>query len=219
MRLLLVEDDQQLAGALQQGLRREGFAVDHLKSGKQALLAIETASADLVILDLGLPDMDGIEVLKRARQQKNAIPILVLTARDSTSDKIAGLDLGADDYLAKPFDMDELLARIRVITRRLGTASQALVHIGEVCVDTRAHQVTLKGTPISLSRREYMLLRVMMENAGRIQSREQLEEKLYEWGDEVASNAVEVHIHHLRKKLPQDFIKTIRGVGYTVNPA
>jgi two-component system, OmpR family, response regulator len=218
MRLLLVEDDEQLARALQQALRQQGFAVDHLTAGRQALLAIETNSADLAILDLGLPDMDGIEVLKRARQQKQRMPILVLTARDSTTDKITGLDLGADDYLVKPFEMDELLARIRVITRRLGTAAQATICIGDVCVDTRAHQVTLDGHVITLSRREYMLLRVLMENAGRIQSREQLEGKLYEWGDEVASNAVEVHIHHLRKKLPENFIKTIRGVGYTVNP-
>ncbi|GAA0360780.1 response regulator [Bowmanella denitrificans] len=217
MRLLLIEDDSQLASALSLALRSEGFAVDHLNSGRQGLSALQAKQADMAILDLGLPDMDGIEILKTARQQRLGIPILVLTARDSTADKIKGLDLGADDYLAKPFEVEELLARIRVIARRLGTSDDARVKIGDVVLDTLAHKILVEGEQLALSRREYMLAKALMENAGRIQSREQLETRLYEWGEEVASNAIEVHIHHLRKKLPQGFIQTIRGVGYTVN--
>lgn len=217
MRLLLIEDDMQLAAGLIQALRSEGFAVDHLSSGRQGLSALLARQADMAILDLGLPDMDGIEILKQARQQRLGIPILVLTARDSTADKIKGLDLGADDYLAKPFDVPELLARIRVIARRLGTSDDSCIAIGTVTLDTLAHKVLVEQQPLALSRREYMLAKALIENAGRIQSREQLESHLYEWGDEVASNAVEVHVHHLRKKLPAGFIQTIRGVGYTVN--
>ncbi|WP_102795186.1 response regulator [Bowmanella denitrificans] len=217
MRLLLIEDDSQLASALSLALRSEGFAVDHLNRGRQGLSALQAKQADMAILDLGLPDMDGIEILKTARQQRLGIPILVLTARDSTADKIKGLDLGADDYLAKPFEVEELLARIRVIARRLGTSDDARVKIGDVVLDTLAHKILVEGEQLALSRREYMLAKALMENAGRIQSREQLETRLYEWGEEVASNAIEVHIHHLRKKLPQGFIQTIRGVGYTVN--
>lgn len=217
MRLLLIEDDMQLAAGLVQALRSEGFAVDHLSSGRQGLAALQAKQADMAILDLGLPDLDGIEILKQARQQRLGTPILVLTARDSTADKIKGLDLGADDYLAKPFDVPELLARIRVIARRLGTSDDSHINIGNVTLDTLAHKVLVAQQPLALSRREYMLAKALIENAGRIQSREQLESRLYEWGEEVASNAVEVHIHHLRKKLPVGFIQTIRGVGYTIN--
>ncbi len=147
------------------------------------------------------------------------MPVLILTARDSIDDKVAGLDHGADDYLTKPFDMDELFARLRVIERRLGTSSTAVVAIGEVELDTAGLTVTVSGQTMALSRREWAVLKALMENAGRVLSREQLESKLYEWGEEVQSNAVEVHIHHLRKKLPDDFIRTIRGVGYTVKKA
>ncbi|GGO70027.1 response regulator [Bowmanella pacifica] len=217
MRLLLIEDDMQLAAGLVHALRSEGFAVDHLSSGRQGLAALQAKQADMAILDLGLPDLDGIEILKQARQQRLGTPILVLTARDSTADKIKGLDLGADDYLAKPFDVPELLARIRVIARRLGTSDDNCINIGNVTLDTLAHKVLVAQQPLALSRREYMLAKALIENAGRIQSREQLESRLYEWGEEVASNAVEVHIHHLRKKLPVGFIQTIRGVGYTIN--
>lgn len=217
MRLLLIEDDLPLADALQRALRAEGFAVDHLASGKQAVLALESGEADAAILDLGLPDMDGLDVLKRVRERRIATPILILTARDSTLDKIKGLDVGADDYLVKPFDVSELLARIRVISRRLGTMPDTQIQLGPVTLDTLGHRLLVQGEQVTLSRREYMLAKALMENAGRIQSRQQLETRLYEWGEEVASNAVEVHIHHLRKKLPEGFIHTVRGVGYTVN--
>ncbi|MDF2177265.1 response regulator transcription factor [Aliiglaciecola sp. CAU 1673] len=216
MRLLLIEDDRQLAVALQRALRAQGYAVDHVGTAKEALLSLKVGMVDAAILDLGLPDMDGTELLRKLRSEKNRTPILVLTARDSISDKIHGLDLGADDYLAKPFDMEELLARLRVIERRLGTAQSACINIGPVSLDTAAHSLSVNGENLSLARKEYMLVKILMENAGRVQSREQLETKLYEWGEEVASNAVEVHIHHLRKKLPEGFIQTIRGVGYTI---
>ena len=170
----------------------------------------------MLILDLGLPDMDGLSLLKQLRQAKHNLPVLILTARDSTEDKIKGLDQGADDYLAKPFEVSELIARLRVIERRLGTATSSVIEIAKVSLDSAAHVLTVSDQFVDLSRKEFMLLKVLMEQAGRIQSREQLESKLYEWGEEVSSNAVEVHIHHLRKKLPEGFIKTIRGVGYSV---
>jgi DNA-binding response OmpR family regulator len=160
--------------------------------------------------------MDGLTLLKNIRKMKINMPVLVLTARDSIEDKIKGLDQGADDYISKPFDVNELIARLRVIERRLGTATSSTITIDEVCLDSASHQLTVAGQEIELSRKEFMLLKVLLEQAGRIQSREQLESKLYEWGEEVASNAVEVHIHHLRKKLPEAFIRTIRGVGYSV---
>ena len=217
MRILIVEDDLQLAQGLQRSLRNEGYAANHVDNGARAILSVQTAECDIVILDLGLPDLDGLDVLKKIRQTKNNIPILILTARDSIDEKIHGLDLGADDYLAKPFEPSELFARIRVLERRLGTVNTSMIIIGDVALDTTGHQVQLNEVPLALSRKEYMVLKALMENAGRIQSREQLESKLYEWGEEVASNAVEVHVHHLRKKLPKDFIKTIRGIGYSVS--
>jgi DNA-binding response OmpR family regulator len=217
MRILLVEDDIQLAQGLQQSLRHEGFVVDHVDNGKSALTALLVPDQDMVILDLGLPDIDGLEVLKRLRNKKMVLPIIILTARDSIESKVQGLDFGADDYLAKPFDINELLARLRVIERRLGTADSALITLGQVSLDIAAHKVSLKGKDLALSKKEYMVLKALMENAGRIQSREQIESRLYDWGEEVASNAVEVHVHNLRKKLPEKFIQTVRGVGYTVN--
>jgi two-component system OmpR family response regulator len=216
MRILLVEDDIQLATALHQSLRSEGFTANHVSSAKAALLTVRAGECDMLILDLGLPDMDGLSLLKQLRQAKHNLPVLILTARDSTEDKIKGLDQGADDYLAKPFEVSELIARLRVIERRLGTATSSVIEIAKVSLDSAAHVLTVSDQFVDLSRKEFMLLKVLMEQAGRIQSREQLESKLYEWGEEVSSNAVEVHIHHLRKKLPQDFIKTIRGVGYSV---
>jgi DNA-binding response OmpR family regulator len=216
MRILLVEDDIQLARALHQTLRSEGFIANHVSDANSALLTVKTHECDMLILDLGLPDMDGLAVLKNIRQMNNTLPILVLTARDSVEDKIKGLDLGADDYLSKPFNVNELVARLRVIERRLGTATSSIIQVGQVCLDSASHVVTVAEQPTELSRKEFMLLKVLLEQAGRVQSREQLESKLYEWGEEVASNAIEVHIHHLRKKLPENFIKTIRGVGYSV---
>jgi len=216
MSILLVEDDQDLATGLLEALRKEGLAINHVATGKDALHVVDAETPDIVILDLGLPDMDGLAVLKQLRKQHSELPVLLLTARDSLGDKIAGLDSGADDYLPKPFEMAELLARLRALGRRTSTANTNVIGIGDVSLDTTSQAVLVKGEPAELPRREYMLLKVLMENAGRVQTRDSLENKLYSWGEEVASNALEVHIHHLRKKLGSDFIATVRGVGYTV---
>ncbi|MCW8830811.1 MAG: response regulator [Gammaproteobacteria bacterium] len=219
MQLLLVEDDPALASGLQRALQNEGFAVNHVASGQHAVSIVNTEAPDIVILDLGLPDIDGIEVLKQIRKIHASLPVLLLTARDTLDDKVAGLDSGADDYLAKPFDMPELLARLRVLERRLGTALSNEISIGKVSLSTDSHHVTSDGEEMELSKREYMLLKALMENAGKVQTRNALESKLYGWEDEIASNALEVHIHNLRKKFGADFIKTVRGVGYTVKKA
>ena len=216
MRILLVEDDEPLSTALSSSLRGANYVVDCVYRGKEALAMLTAEQTDIVILDLGLPDMDGLEVLRQIRQKVKDMPVIILTARDKVTDKILGLDAGADDYLPKPFDMDELFARLRVLERRLGTASTAMVKIGEVALNTQTLELTVAGEAVSLPRRELMLLKVLMENGGRIQPKQKLESRLYEWGDEVSSNTIEVHIHHLRKKLPENFIKTIRGVGYSI---
>jgi len=216
MRILLVEDDLSLAQGLQTALRREGLAVDHVTTGKVALQAVRTEAPDLIILDLGLPDMDGLDVLNALRSGKQALLVMVLTARDTTADKISGLDQGADDYLAKPFEMSELLARLRALERRITAVQTSDISIGEVVLDTLTHTVSVSGKNLELPRREFMLLKTLMENPGRVMSREKLETRLYGWGEELASNSIEVHIHHLRKKIPTGFIKTIRGIGYTV---
>ena len=217
MLILLVEDDRSIAHALDLALRKQGYSVNAVGTGKAALLAIETERPDLLILDLGLPDMDGLDVLRKARGRDVELPILLLTARAGLDDKIAGLDSGADDYLPKPFEMSELLARLRVMERRLTTARTAEITIGRVTLDINHNSVAMDGEAIELSRREFMLLKTLMENAGRVQTRNALESRLYSWGEEVASNALEVHIHHLRKKLGAGFIKTVRGVGYRVD--
>ena len=216
MQILLVEDDLSLAEGLQKGLGREGFTVNHVSSGADAIHAVDTNTPDIMTLDLGLPDMDGLDVLRQVRKKHPDLPVLLLTARDALDDKVAGLDMGADDYLVKPFAMQELLARLRVLERRISTTSSSEIQIGDICLDTVTHGVLVNGAGVELSRREYMLLKALMENSGRIQTRENLESRLYGWGEEVASNAIEVHIHNLRKKLVPDFIKTVRGVGYTV---
>jgi DNA-binding response OmpR family regulator len=217
MSILLVEDNADLAANLVTALRKEKFTVNHVANGKDALHVISTEPPDIVILDLGLPDMDGLDVLKQLRARQPDLPVLLLTARGSVSDKVAGLDGGADDYLAKPFEILELLARLRVLSRRNGTANSQVIAVGTVSLDAVTQQVRVEDQIIDLSRREYMLLKALMENAGRIQTRDQLDRKLYGWGEEVASNAVEVHVHHLRKKLGAGFIQTIHGVGYTVD--
>lgn len=216
MRILLVEDDPELGDGLAIGLRQAGFAVDWLRDGHAADLALRDESFDLVVLDLGLPRLSGMEVLKRARDRGQSLPILILTARDATGDKVSGLDAGADDYLVKPIDLDELSARIRALTRRsAGRAAPLLVH-GELAIDLAAHRVTLAGQAVELSGREFSLLHMLLENAGRVLTRSQLEQSLYGWHDEPDSNALEVHIHHLRKKLGSELIRTLRGVGYTI---
>jgi DNA-binding response OmpR family regulator len=219
MLILLVEDDRSLAHALEIALHKQGYSVNAVGTGKAALHTIDTNLPDLVILDLGLPDLDGLEVLKRFRSKQVDLPILLLTARSGIDDKVAGLDSGADDYLAKPFEMTELFARLRVMERRLTTAKTAQITIGDVSLDINHNSVSVNGADLELSRREFMLLKSLMENAGRVQTRNTLESRLYSWGEEVSSNALEVHIHHLRKKLGADFIKTVRGVGYKVDAA
>jgi DNA-binding response OmpR family regulator len=216
MRILLVEDDRSLAAGLRDALGREGFVVNHVTTGKLALAAVRAETPDIMVLDLGLPDMDGLEVLAQVRRRDEHVPVMVLTARDGMSDKIAGLDSGADDYLAKPFDMKELAARLRVFERRLSTAVISTICVGDVEVDTAAHSVKVAGEIVEFPRREYMLLKTLMESSGKVLTRESLETRLYSWGEEVASNALEVHIHHLRKKVPDKLIKTVRGIGYTI---
>jgi two-component system OmpR family response regulator/two-component system response regulator QseB len=216
MQVLLVEDDQSLAAGLCKALRNEGFVTNHVAEGKAALHAVSVEPPDIVVLDLGLPDMDGLDVLKSIRRSGSVIPILILTARSSVDARVAGLDGGADDYLPKPFETPELIARLRVIERRLSSTQESKIEIGDVSLDTISRQVCFKGEPVELARREYTVLKSLIENCGKIQTREQLESRLYSWGEEISSNAIEVHVHHLRKKLGTDFIKTVRGVGYTV---
>lgn len=216
MQILLVEDDTALVEALKKALVTEGFAVNSLSKGKQAVISVKTELPDMVILDLGLPDMDGLDVMRAMRKTSVELPILILTARSSLDDKVAGLDLGADDYLVKPFDVDELLARIRVIERRASSFKHSGITVGNVFLDMVSHEVSVAGEVVNMSRREFMLLKGLMENAGRVLTKGSLESKLYSWGEEVSSNTIEVHIHHLRKKLPDGFIQTMRGVGYII---
>jgi DNA-binding response OmpR family regulator len=216
MQVLLVEDDQSLAAGLNKALRSEGFVTNHVAAGEAALHAIRVDPPDIIVLDLGLPDMDGLDVLRKIRRSGSTIPVLILTARASIDARVSGLDSGADDYLPKPFETPELVARLRVIERRLAGTQETRITVGDVSMDTLSRLVTINGEPVELARREFAVLKSLLENRGKIQTREQLESRLYAWGEEVSSNAIEVHIHHLRKKLGADFIKTVRGVGYIV---
>lgn len=216
MRILLVEDDFPLAEGLKQSLKREQHAIDWVGTGSEAIRSVYPEETDIIILDLGLPDMDGLDVLKHIKTKFPHIPVLILTARADIESKVEGLDLGADDYLPKPFSMEELLARMRVIERRSGTSTSSVINLGSVTLDLKANLVFVNGQEIKLSRKEYMIIRSLIEHAGRIQSKAQLESKLYQWGEEVSSNTIEVHIHNLRKKLPENTVQTIRGVGYIV---
>ncbi len=216
MRILLVEDDEALGDGVRVGLAQERFTVDWVKDGKEALAALETENYGLLLLDLGLPRLSGIELLKLIRGRGMTVPVIILTARDTVADRITGLDCGADDYVIKPFDLDELAARIRALTRRkMGRAEPLLVH-GNIVLDPAAHKVTLDGAEVNLSPREFAVLRELMENTGIVLSRDRLEQSLYGWNEEVESNALEVHIHHLRRKLGARLIRTIRGVGYVI---
>ncbi len=217
MKLLLVEDNNRIALEVKKALERESFSVHWVASGQQALTQMSSDPAEVVVLDLGLPDIDGVDVLKRLRLSNPNLPVLVLTARSGLEAKVAALDSGADDYLVKPFEMPELLARLRVLARRLGTAVTSDIAIGDVRLDLNAHSVTVLGETKNVSRREYNILKALMENAGRIQTKESLENKLYGWGETIGSNTIEVHVSNLRKKLPEGFIQTVRGVGYTVS--
>jgi two-component system OmpR family response regulator/two-component system response regulator QseB len=216
MKILLVEDDLALAKSLVKALGREGFTTNHVASGAEALMAAATDPPELVILDLGLPDMDGLDVLRELNRGERPLPVLVLTARNTTADKVSGLNLGADDYLAKPFDLSELFARLRALERRTALFQTVKIAIGRVALDTSTHEVTVDDEPVDMTRREMMLLKALMENPGRVLSREKLETKIYGWDEELASNSIEVHIHNLRKKIPDGFIKTVRGVGYSI---
>jgi two-component system response regulator QseB len=219
MRLLLVEDDSMIGEAIRAGLKRDGFAVDWVRDAASAAAALDTEPFELLLLDLGLPGGDGLELLKSLRGRGSLLPVLVITARDAVADRVAGLDAGADDYLVKPFDLDELAARIRALLRRKsGRTGPHLEHLG-VVLDPATHRVTQGGADVALSPREFALLELLLERPGAILSRGQLEERLYGWGEEVESNAVEVHIHGLRRKLGAQFILTVRGVGYRVRPA
>ena len=219
MKILLVEDDIPLAQGLKQSLRNESYTINWVDKGNDAVNAVLTENFDSVILDLGLPDIDGLDVLRKIKEKNKHIPVLILTARDGVENKVKGLDLGAEDYLAKPFDIAELLARLRVIERRIGTNQDNTIVINNIKLDTKAQQILMDDESVNFSRREYMIVKSLMENAGRINSKASLENKLYEWGEEVCSNTIEVHVHNIRKKLPKTFIKTVRGVGYIVSKA
>jgi len=214
MRVLVIEDDALLGDAIQAGLKQAGYAVDWMKDGVSAEQALTTEPYAAVVLDLGLPRLSGLEVLRRLRSRSTPIPVLILTAMDTVEDRIGGLDAGADDYLIKPFDMGELAARLRALIRRASGKTEPLLQIAGVKLDPAAHRVLYRDKPVELSAREFSVLHALMLNAGKVLSRAQLEEQLYAWGDEIESNAVEVHIHHLRRKLFPELIETIRGVGY-----
>lgn len=216
MRLLLVEDDTMIGASVQEGLRQEGFAADWVRDGAAAELALAGENYDLMVLDLGLPKKSGLEVLQGLRRKDNPLPVLVLTARDSVSDRVTGLDAGADDYLVKPFDLDELAARVRALLRRRSGRADPVLRHGALALNPATLEATLNGAPLALSPREFAVIRMLLDRPGAILSRAQIEERLYGWGEEVESNAVEVHIHALRRKLGADFIKTVRGAGYMV---
>ena len=217
MRILLVEDDEALGEGIRVALKPEGYTVDWAHDGASALHALTHEDFGLAVLDLGLPRMDGLEVLQRLRAAANAVPVLVLTARDATSDRIAGLDAGADDYLVKPFDVDELKARIRALLRRSANRAQPVLHHREVLLDPVNQQVRYRGQPVALQRKEFLLLHELLAQPGRVLTRDRLQQALYGWGEEAESNTLEVHIHHLRRKLFPELIRTVRGVGYLVD--
>jgi len=216
VRLLLIEDDIALGDGVHQALSREGYTVDWLKDGSSALHSLLTEAFDLAVLDLGLPRMDGLDVLRRLRQSGATLPVLILTARDATEDRIAGLDAGADDYLIKPFDLAELKARLRALLRRSAGRARILIEHAGITLDPSTQQVTYHGNPVALTPKEYQLLYELLSPPGRVMTRERLITLLYGWNEEAESNTLEVHIHHLRKKFSADLIRTIRGVGYLV---
>lgn len=216
MRILLVEDDELIGDGIAAGLRDDGNAVDWVQDGDAALAALGTHDYAAVVLDVGLPKRNGLDVLRRMRAGGDHTPVVILTARAAVGERVAGLDAGADDYLAKPFALDELLARLRALARRAAGRATPVLKSGRITLDPAAHAVTVGDQSVALSAREFTLLQLLMENAGHVLPRERLEQALYGWNEEVESNAVEVHIHHLRRKLGKETISTIRGAGYTV---
>ncbi len=216
MRLLVVEDDSMIGAGIRTALSQDGYTVDWVRDGEAADLATATNDYDAILLDLGLPGKGGLELLAHWRKRQNPVPVLIITARDAIADRICGLDTGADDYLVKPFDLDELSARLRaLIRRRSGRASPVIEH-GPLYLDPATHDVRLEGKPVKLSAREFALLHLLLQEPGVPLSRSQLEDRLYGWGEEVGSNAVEVHIHALRRKIGSELIRNLRGVGYLV---
>ena len=219
MHLLIIEDDELLGDGMQAVLAQQDFSVEWVQDGQSGDKALREGEYDLVLLDLNLPEISGLEILRRLRAKGSMIPVLVLTARSEVAERVRALDSGADDYLVKPFDVAELCARIRALHRRSLGQMSAFLHIGELTLDTAARRVLVSEQPVLLSSREFEVLRLLMENAGRVLSRQRLEEAVYGWSNEVESNAVEVHIHHLRKKLGINPIRTVRGVGYIIEKA
>ena len=217
MKILLVEDDVSLGHTLQEWLRMDGYAVDWLQDGASAAHALLTQAYDCVLLDRGLPKRSGDSVLRDIRRQHGDFPVLLITAMCTLQDKVEGLDLGADDYLVKPFELAELSARLRVMNRRMAKTAHNQLHYGEVCLDLHCKTVTRHERDIALTAKEFQVLKALMLQPEQVLTRQQLEDKLYCWGSEVESNAIEVHIHHLRKKLGSGFIRTIRHLGYTLN--
>jgi two-component system OmpR family response regulator/two-component system response regulator QseB len=216
MHVLLVEDDRMIGESVRAALKQEGHAVDWLRDGKSADTALGHEEFDIVLLDLGLPGKDGLDVLRALRARRKQTPVIVLTARDSVQDRVAGLDAGADDYLVKPFELDELSARMRAVVRRRSGHAESVIEVGEIRLDPSTREVTRAGVPVALSAREYAVLEALMLRPGAILSRAQLEDRLYGWGDAIESNAVSVYIHQLRRKLGADVIRNVRGVGYYV---
>lgn len=219
MRILLVEDDKMIAEAVSNGLKTARYAVDWVNNGNTAEQALNSQQYDLALLDLGLPGQDGLQVLKHLRQEKNNTPVLIVTARDDLDSRLAGLDGGADDYIIKPFDLSELLARIRAVLRRQSGQSTPLLSNGAITLNPTNYQVTLadQSMPIELNNKEFAILQALMTRPGIIHSRADLEDKIYAWGDEVESNAIDFLIHALRKKIGKEHIKNVRGVGWLVS--
>jgi len=216
VRLLLVEDDRMIAESVRKGLRQEGFAVDWAQDGRAAELLLQSENFDLLLLDLGLPRKDGLEVLRALRSQNNPLPVLILTARDAVADRVKGLNAGADDYLVKPFDFDELVARIHALLRRQAGRGDPLIRYGPLILNPITHETLFNGAPLALSARELALLEAFLDRPGAVLSIAYLQEKMYGLDDDVGSNTVEVYIHALRKKLGSGFIRNVRGVGYMV---
>jgi len=216
MRILLIEDDPMIGKGLREALQDAGISVDWTRNGEDGEAALSTSAYALVLLDIGLPGKSGIEVLRAVRKGGDKTPLLVITARDDLDDRVAGLDLGADDYIAKPFEVRELMARIRAVLRRYGGAAISLLGNGEIELDLGTHEVRYRGKSLVLSAREFALLRALLDRPGTILSRTQLEEKLYGWGEEVESNAIDVLIHYLRRKFDKDIIRNVRGAGWLV---
>lgn len=216
MKLLLAEDDRILGEGLVAGLKSRGFTVNWVQDGSSADTALKAEDYALVILDLGLPKVSGMDLLRSIRSAGQPLPVLILTARDSIADRVGGLDAGGDDYMIKPVDIDELAARIRALTRRVAGRAEPVLVFGDIRLNPASHEVTISGKSVDLSRKEFSLLQILLENAGHALPKERLEEHLYGWNEEVESNAIEVHVHHLRKKFGADLIKTIRGVGYLI---